>query len=95
MITYILIGAVGLLIAVCHALTAFSPRRVSSVSTAAGLALHVVLFILLICASVTMEVAVAAFLGSVTLYSVLSAIAYARVCRRAQAQTQEEEGERV
>ena len=91
MITYILIGAVGLLIAVCHALSAFSPRRVCAVSTAAGLALHVVLFVLLAYASVTMEVAVAAFLGSVMLYSVLSAIAYARACRHAQSGGEEVE----
>lgn len=91
MITYILIGAVGLLIAVCHALTAFSPRQVSAVSTAAGLALHVVLFVLLAYASVSMEVAVVAFLGSVTLYSVLSAIAYARARRNAQDPTEEGE----
>ena len=91
MITYILIGAVGLLIAVCHALTAFSPRHVSAVSTAAGLALHVVLFVLLAYASVTMEVAVVAFLGSVTLYSVLSAVAYARARRSAQDPTEEGE----
>lgn len=78
MIPYLILALVGVLIVLCHILAAFGSERRSLVGVCVGLTLHVPLLLLLLYVSASMEVAIAAFLGSALLYTALSLIAARR-----------------
>ncbi|MBE6559539.1 MAG: hypothetical protein E7662_00320 [Ruminococcaceae bacterium] len=74
----VLLIAVSAAIIVLHALSVFGQSRTARISTYFSLAMHIILFTVMLLMALPMDAAVLIFLSSVLIYSSLHALRYFR-----------------